>query len=81
MVRVLFFSVLRDLTGSDQVELPVDESGTTVGEFVSSVYETYPGVREWDSKLLIAVNGEFADREDSVKAGDEIALMPPVQGG
>ena len=27
------------------------------------------------------VNGEPADREDPVVAGDEVAVLPPVSGG
>jgi molybdopterin converting factor small subunit len=41
----------------------------------------YPGLEGWKGSLLLAVNGEYADRATRIAAGDEVALMPPVQGG
>ena len=35
----------------------------------------------WDERLLLAVNAEFANRDSVLREGDEVALMPPVQGG
>ena len=81
MIRVLFFSVLRDLTGADQIDVAVEREGLTVADVIQLVYENHSRIEEWDSKLLIAVNGEFAERDDTLKDGDELALMPPVQGG
>ncbi len=81
MIRVLFFSVLRDLTGADQIDVAVEREGLTVADVIQLLYENHPRIEEWDSKLLIAVNGEFAERDDMLKDGDELALMPPVQGG
>jgi len=81
MIRVLFFSVLRDLTGSDQIDVPLAQEGGTVADVIQWIYKQHPSVEEWDSKLLIAVNGEFAERSDCLNEGDELALMPPVQGG
>ncbi|MGB0155337.1 MAG: MoaD/ThiS family protein [Verrucomicrobiales bacterium] len=81
MIRVLFFSVLRDLTGADQIDVAVEREGLTVADVIQLVYENHSRIEEWDSKLLIAVNGEFAERDDMLKDGDELALMPPLQGG
>lgn len=81
MIRVLFFSVLRDLTGADQIDVAVEREGLTVADVIQLVYENHSRIEEWDSKLLIAVNGEFAERNDMLKDGDELALMPPLQGG
>ena len=81
MIRVLFFSVLRDLTGADQIDVAVEREGCTVADVIQQLYQNHPRIEEWDNKLLIAVNGEFAERDDTLKDGDELALMPPVQGG
>tara|TARA_R110002096_G_scaffold23303_9_gene74255 strand:+ start:734 stop:982 length:249 start_codon:yes stop_codon:yes gene_type:complete len=80
-VKVLLFSILRDLTGEETLELEVRKDGPLVCDVLEMVFERHPVIREWDSKLLIALNGEFADRNQKVSGEDELALMPPVQGG
>ncbi len=80
-IRVLFFSVLRDITGQDEITLPVPGEGLPVGQLLDQLYQSYPGMSDWDEKLLIAVNCEYASRDHTVKSGDEVAIMPPVQGG
>ncbi len=34
-----------------------------------------------DRSFIVAVNREYADRSAPVRAGDEVALIPPVSGG
>ena len=79
-VKVLFFSLLRDLAGTNQLvlELPVP---STLGDAVDRLGERFPSLAAWDGRLLLAVNGEYADRATGLADGDEVALMPPVQGG
>lgn len=79
-VTVLFFSVLREIAGTDRIESETSE-GATLGELVASLSERYPALAGWHGRLLLAVNGEYADPATSLSAGDEVALMPPVQGG
>lgn len=78
-LRILFFSLLRDVTSSE--ELLLESPPATVGALLDQLYERYPGLRDWDSRLLIAVDLAFAGREDSLVGAKEVALMPPVQGG
>ena len=82
-VKVLFFSVLRDLVGAEHLPLSLEAGGGRVvlREILARLYNDYPALQSWDSSLLLAVNAEFATRESLVHDGDEIALMPPVQGG
>ena len=78
-IKVLFFSLLRDLAGTDCLEYTFD--GKTVADLLEKLYQEIPALTDWDTNLLIAINTEYAKREDPVSEGDEIALMPPVQGG
>jgi molybdopterin converting factor small subunit len=83
-VKVLFFSVLRDLVGAGQIiqsiELP-EGAPATIRDLLSALYSAHPALESWDNSLLLAVNAEFATRDTPLSEGDEIALMPPVQGG
>ena len=75
-----FFSRLRDLVGAQSVELDVPEQ-TTAADLLGIVYTKTPALREWDKSILIASGLEFVGRDYALKAGDEISIMPPVQGG
>ena len=77
-VTVLFFSLLRDLTGVEKLSLSLDSEDARLAVILERLYCDFPGLREWDRRLLLAVNAEYAGREDIVRNGDEIALMPPV---
>jgi molybdopterin converting factor small subunit len=79
-VRVQFFSRLRDLTGRAEVDLefPV---GTTAADLLERLYSDTPTLRDWDKSILVAAGVEFVGRDYVVNPGDEISVMPPVQGG
>ena len=79
-VRVQFFSRLRDLTGQAEIDLEVSE-GTTVAGLLDKIYSSTPALREWDKSILVAAGVEFVGRDYVVSPGDEISVMPPVQGG
>jgi len=79
-VNVLFFSVLRDLTHSAQLDLE-SPTGSSLGHAVALLSARYPSLAGWQGRLLLAVNGEFANLSTPLNDGDEVALMPPVQGG
>ncbi len=81
-VRLLFFSQIREVTGLTELDFPIGPQGSIpTGELLDRIFDRFPGLRDWDEKLLVAVNLEYVRREDLVRAGDEVALMPPVQGG
>ncbi len=80
-IRLLFFSVLRDIAGANEMEYTLGKSPTTVADLLSELFSQYEGLSSWDTSLLVAVNCEYADRDLEIRAGDEVALMPPVQGG
>ena len=80
-VRVLFFSQLRDLCGVDELACELPSGEASVGDLLESLYADFEKFREWDGRLLVAVNQEFADRGVLLNEGDEVAVMPPVQGG
>ncbi|MBP6602962.1 MAG: MoaD/ThiS family protein [Verrucomicrobiales bacterium] len=83
-IRVLFFSVLKDLSGSEERTVVLSlgaEGDATMGDLLEQIYREIPGMEVWDERLLLAVNAEFANRDSVLREGDEVALMPPVQGG
>lgn len=79
-IEVQFFSRLRDVVGKLRLELDAPES-ETVGGLLETLYASYPGLREWDAHILTAVGLEYAGRDQSLREGDSVSIMPPVQGG
>ncbi len=79
-ITVLFFSQLRDLCGVEELELELGES-TAISDLLESLYQRFEGLRKWDSRILVAADHEYVSRDALVVPGQEIAIMPPVQGG
>jgi molybdopterin synthase catalytic subunit/molybdopterin converting factor small subunit len=72
-VRVRLFAGLRERAGWSEREL----------EDVARVADVWPALDLGDEPvgLLYAVNRAYADRQQALAEGDEVALIPPVSGG
>lgn len=79
-VRVQFFAQLRDLAGASERDVDVAE-GSTIRDLLQQIYTQTPSLRVHDKTILIGAGVEFVDRDYKFCDGDEIAIMPPVQGG
>lgn len=79
-VRVKFYAQLHELVGSCDAELELPE-GATVHELLEKIYAQRPALRAHDKSILIGAGLEFVDRNYRLNSGEEIAIMPPVQGG
>jgi molybdopterin converting factor subunit 1 len=79
-VRVLLFGVLKDLAGTASEGIDVPENATVAD--VLHHYRTQIALpNELLASLATSVNQEYASSETTLKAGDEVALLPPVSGG
>jgi molybdopterin converting factor subunit 1 len=78
-VSVRLFAGLRERAGTDrlEVELPDD---ARVADVLAAMAATPVGALR-DRECVVAVNREYASADEPVRAGDEIALVPPVSGG
>ena len=79
-VRVQFYAQLRELIGLNELELELPQ-GATVCELLENIYSQKPALRAHDKSILVAAGLEFVDRNYKLNPGEEIAIMPPVQGG
>ena len=79
-VRVQFYAQLRELIGAHQLELELPH-GVTVRELLKKIYSQRPALRVHDKSILVGAGLEFVDRNYKLNPGEEIAIMPPVQGG
>jgi len=79
-VRAQFYAQLRDLVGSREIDVDLAE-GATIGDLLDQIYAQQPNLRSHDKSILIGAGVEFVDRNYKLKPGEEISVMPPVQGG
>jgi molybdopterin synthase catalytic subunit len=72
-VRVRLFAGLRERAGWSEKEL----------EGIARVGDVWPALElgEEPGGVLYAVNREYADSNQELRDGDEVALIPPVSGG
>jgi len=79
-IRVLFFGLLKDVAGKAGESLSLRE-GATLGDVLSYYEEQIPRLKPVLSSVAMSVNQEYASPDAILKAGDEVALLPPVSGG
>lgn len=79
-VRLLYFAVLRDITGKSEADMSLRD-GARAGEVWQSLREQYVQLADYRKPPMIAVNEIYATAETILRDGDELAFIPPVAGG
>ncbi|AOV08955.1 molybdopterin converting factor subunit 1 [Sporosarcina ureilytica] len=77
MIKVHYFARLRELTGKS--EETIDKDSMTVQQLLDWAEEKYPGFGK--DMIHVAINEEYALKEDTIQTGDVCAFIPPVSGG
>ncbi|MFM2129112.1 MAG: Molybdopterin-converting factor subunit 1 [Pseudomonadota bacterium] len=83
-MKVLYFAWLRTRIGTGEETVAPPASVVTAGQlldWLAGRSEKHAEALKNRSLVRIAINQEFAGPEAPVKAGDEVALFPPVTGG
>src|SRR3954447_20954127 len=78
-LTVRLFAGLRERAGAGSLAVELAEPAT-VADLLAALDGTPVGGMP-DRSFIVAVNREYADRAAPVRAGDEVALIPPVSGG
>jgi molybdopterin synthase sulfur carrier subunit len=75
-ITVRYFASLGDTLGRQEDTLPAGAAIT-----VAEVWKQATGNKAMPSNILMAVNQEYAESDQTVTDGDEVAFFPPVTGG
>ena len=84
MIELLYFAWVRERIGRGGERLELPDGVSSVAELLdwlatrSDGYASALGER---GRLRVAVNQSFAQVDAPVRAGDEVAIFPPVTGG
>ena len=78
-VSVRLFAGLRERAGAQHVEVELPD-GAVVEDLLAAMGQTPVGALH-PGECVVAINREYAGAREPVRAGDEVALVPPVSGG
>ncbi|MEZ4639938.1 MAG: MoaD/ThiS family protein [Caldilineaceae bacterium] len=74
-VTLRLFAGLKQVAGFKEKQIELAEDAT-VADLLDELPETITA-----RTFYVAVNQNYAQRETVLRAGDEVALLPPVSGG
>ena len=82
-VKVRYFARLREAAGQGEEGVELEGGASTLADLLAQLEAANHEVRAFlaERLVLLAVNGEYADRSRALEDGDEVALFPPVSGG
>jgi len=83
-VKLLYFAWLRARIGQAEEELAVPAEVRDVAGLLEWLRGRGPGYAEALrdlSVIRVAVNQDYVGRDHPIRAGDEVALFPPMTGG
>ena len=79
-VTVRLFAVYRERLGQERLRLALPTEATVKGA-LAALAQAHPSVAPLVEHTMVAVNQEYAEPEQQLQDGDELALIPPVSGG
>ena len=83
-MKLLYFAWLRAKIGKAEEDIDLPSGVTTVATLLDWLRTRGPGFADalQDTRIVrVAVNQEYVGWDHPVRAGDEVALFPPVTGG
>lgn len=84
MIEIIYFAWVRERIGRDGETIVLPASIATIGELLDWLATRSPGhaaALSDRSTIRTALNQDFVDDFALIKAGDEVAIFPPVTGG
>ncbi len=79
-IRIRLFAAAREAAGRSDLELDLPE-GAAVRTALDALYAEVPALQATAASCRTAVGLDFAGPGRILRDGEEISLIPPVQGG
>jgi len=78
-IKIKCFSQVKYAMGKDEIIIDI-EGGSTTSDLESFIIKKVEGKLD-NVSLRVAVNQKYVQGSVELKDGDEVAFIPPVQGG
>ena len=78
-IKLKCFSQVKYAFGKSEISYELKE-GTTIKEFEKMVRKKAKGKLD-NVSISVAINKQYTSNNAEIKDGDEVAFIPPVQGG
>lgn len=78
-ITLLAFGIAKDIVGKQKLVV-IKKNPATVASLRTSLKKSYPKLGDIPH-LMIAVNNKYAKDTDKLHTNDEVALIPPTNGG
>jgi molybdopterin synthase catalytic subunit/molybdopterin converting factor small subunit len=79
-IAVMYLGATREISGCNQETIELPDAANLL-DLQKIIIEKYPQIGKHKKSLRWAQNFEFANDDNTLQEGDEIALIPPVAGG
>jgi MoaE-MoaD fusion protein len=79
-ITVRFFAMMREHLGTSTATLDVPE-GTTAADVFALATQDAPRLSGLQRSVMVMVNEDYAEPDQPLRDGDDVALIPPVSGG
>jgi len=79
-IHVHFYAQLRDIAGVSDLSMDFSQAAR-VADVLEKLYQLKPALQAHDKNILIGAGVDFVERDHLLTEGEELAIMPPVQGG
>ena len=82
--KIRYFAWVRSRLDRAEDTIAVPAGGTNLRDIakqLQSLSDAHGVIFERPEVLKVAINKEYADLDDAVQPGDEVAFFPPVTGG
>ena len=80
VVSISLDGLQRRVTSRDQIQVTIPEK-TRVNELLSYVRECYPDIAIDKDAILVIINNELSNLEQSLEENDQICFVPHIGGG
>lgn len=80
-IELLYFAAVRELLRCDQETIEVSAEVRTIENLQVFLGQLHPQLEGKFGSVRFAVNEEFVGNAHELRAGDVVALIPPVAGG
>ena len=79
-MTVRLFARLRDITGAAELTRDIAQ-GATIRSVWQQLAGEYPELGKYERSISSAVNADYAQMDQLLSDGDEVAFLPPGSGG